>query len=179
MDIYKLKFTQFQMEIFRILCINAGKRINQREISLLLNVSPTSVGNSLDLLKKENLVKIIKEKSNLNIVEINRDNKRTMDLKRAENFKMIIESGLSDFLENIYPGTTIILFGSYSRGDDIYTSDIDLAVIGSKEKNIDLKKFEKILQKEIRINYYPNLKIDQYIKNNLCNGIVLSGGIEL
>ena len=47
MDTYKLKFTRLQNEIFRLFCINAGKILNKREISLILKVSPTAVANSI------------------------------------------------------------------------------------------------------------------------------------
>ena len=91
----------------------------------------------------------------------------------------IYESMLIDFLEDKFLGLTIILFGSYSRGDDISKSDIDIAIIGQK-KEVDLKKFEKILFKKIILNFYPSFTdIHKNLKENLCNGILLSGGIEL
>ena len=66
-----------------------------------------------------------------------------MRLKRADNLKQIYESGLADFLEKEFAGGTIIFFGSYSRGEDMASSDIDIAVIGRKEKQIDLTNFPK------------------------------------
>ena len=74
-----------------------------------------------------------------------KDEQKTIELKRAENLKLISESGLVDFLENEFPGCSIILFGSYSRGDDTTNSDIDIAVIGTKGKKIKLTKFDKLL----------------------------------
>ncbi|MBI5393421.1 nucleotidyltransferase domain-containing protein [Candidatus Woesearchaeota archaeon] len=180
MELYKLKFTTLQLEIFRMLCIKTAKKLNQRELAHFLDVSPTAIAKSLLLLKKEGLILLTKGKTNLNTVELNRNSKKTVELKRAENFKLFVESGIIDYLEDTYPGAAIVLFGSYSRGDDIYSSDIDLAVMGSKEKKIDLLKYEKLLEKEIRINYYNHLnEINKHLKSNICNGIVLSGGFEL
>ncbi|MBL7206624.1 MAG: nucleotidyltransferase domain-containing protein [Candidatus Aenigmarchaeota archaeon] len=181
MDIYKLKFTRLQNEIFRLLCIKAGTELNQREIAKSLNVSPTAISKALKLLKKEKIVKIKKEyKINLSIIELERENPKTMEKKRAENLKMIYESGLADFLENTLPGSTVVLFGSYSRGNDDSSSDIDIAIIGRKEKDINLEEYEKLLEREIRLNFYENLKsVHKNLKENICNGIVLSGGIEL
>ena len=103
-----------------------------------------------------------------------------MQIKRAENLKMIYESGLADFLEKELPGSTIILFGSYSRGEDTIRSDIDIAVIGRKEKHINLDDFEKKLERNISINFYASFKeIHKNLKENLFNGIVLFGGVEL
>lgn len=181
MDTYKLKFTKLQLEVFRLLCIKAGEKLNQRQVAKLLKVSPTAIAKSIPKLEKEKL--IIKEKQknmNLILLMLNRDNKKAMQLKRAENLKLIFESGLSQFLEEELPGATIILFGSYSRGDDTHSSDIDIAAIGRKEKTIKLENFENSLERKIIINFYPSLKeVHKELKENICNGIVLSGGIQL
>ncbi|PIU89407.1 hypothetical protein COS64_00860 [archaeon CG06_land_8_20_14_3_00_37_11] len=103
-----------------------------------------------------------------------------MQLKRADNLKKIYESSLADFLEKEFAGATIILFGSYSRGEDATTSDIDIAVIGRKEKTLNLTQFSRLLERKIIINYYDSWeKIHKHLKENLCNGITLAGGVEL
>lgn len=181
MDIYKLKFTILQLEIFRLLCIKAGEKLNQRQIAKLLKVSPTAIAKSIPKLEKESLIMKEKQKNiNLILLMLNRDSKMAVQLKRAENLKLIYESRLNEFLEEELPGATIILFGSYSRGDDTSSSDIDIAVIGRKEKEIRLENFEKLLERKIILNFYPSLKeIYKELKENICNGIVLSGGMEL
>ncbi len=179
MDLYKLNFTVLQMEIFRLLCIKTGQKFNQRELATLLSVSPTAIAKSLPSLQKEGLLLLTKGKTNLNSIELNRKNRKTLELKRAENFVLFTQSNIVEYLEEKYPGCSIILFGSYARGDDLYTSDIDLAIIGAKEKKLDLTSFEKMLEKEIRINYYEHLRdINPHLKINLYNGIVLAGGFE-
>ena len=180
MDTYKLKFTQLQMEIFRLLCVKAGEQLNQRRVAKFLKVSPTAVAKALPPLEKEGLAKITRSRNmNLTLIELNRDN-QTMLLKRAENLKLIYEVGLSKFLEDNFPGTTIILFGSYSRGEDTIKSDMDITIIGGKEKDIDLSDFEKRLEREISIEYYKSFKdMRKEFKENLCNGIVLAGGVSL
>jgi len=181
MDMYKLKFTKLQNEIFRLLCIKAGNSLNQREIAKLLKVSPTAVSKALPLLGKEGVVKIEKMKSmNLKAIELNRDDERAIDFKRVENLKMIYESGIVKLLEDSFLGAAIILFGSYSRGDDVASSDIDIAVIGCKEKEKELDKFEKLFEREIIINFYDNWKeIHKNLRDNILNGIVFSGSVDL
>lgn len=187
MDTYKLKWTRLQAEIFRLLCIKAGASLNLREIARSLEKSPTAVSNALKDLEKEEIVKVKKDRNiNLLSIGLNRDNRRVMQLKRAENLKLIYESGLADFLEEKFPGCTIILFGSYSKGDDIWReieserSDIDIAIIGSKRKDIDLTKFDKLLERTVFLHFYESWnKIDRHLRNNILNGIVLIGGVEL
>ena len=181
MDIYKLKFTRLQNEIFRLLCIKAGEKLNQRQTAKLLKVSPTAIAKSLQNMKEEDLIKIQKDKDmNLVYIELNRESEKAISLKRVENLKIIYESGLNTYLAEMLPGATIILFGSYSRGDDIVSSDIDIAIIGRKRKEINIERFEKILEREIILQFYDSLKdIHKNLKNNILNGVLLEGSITL
>tara|TARA_Y100000296_G_C5172602_1_gene258128 strand:- start:1995 stop:2534 length:540 start_codon:yes stop_codon:yes gene_type:complete len=178
---YKLKFTKLQNEIFRLFCIKAGMSLNQRKIAKILKVSPTAISNALPLLNKEKLIKIDKSKEmNLSLVQFNRDNVNAINLKRIENLKLIYESGLVNFLFELFPGAIIILFGSYSKGEDTTESDIDIAIIGVKEKDIDLIQFDKCLERTININFYSSFKkIHKHLRDNLLNGILISGSIDI
>ena len=179
MDIYKLKWTILEQEIFSLLCIRAGERLSQREVAKILNVSPTAVSNSTKKLKDSNLIKIEKTKT-INFISFNRDEQKAMDLKRGENMKNIYLSGLSDYLEKELAGATVIVFGSYSNGEDTNTSDIDIAVIERKDKMLELEKYEKTLNRKINVNFYDSWKkIHENLKNNILNGILLHGGVEL
>lgn len=188
MDMYQLKWTRLQAKIFRLLCIRAGQSFNIRSLARLLKVSPTAVSKSLLELKKEDSIKLEKSKTmNLISIEFNRDNDKLINLKRVENLRMLYESGLDKFLENNFPACTIILFGSYSKGEDIWfgetddrSSDIDIAIIGTKGKEIDLTEFNKMLERVISINFYKSWdNIHKYLKNNILNGIILSGSVDL
>src|SRR3989344_1055275 len=178
---YKLKLTNLQQEILKLLFVKAGISLNQRQIANYLEVSPPAVMKALPGLEAESLIKIEQDKDTKRwSVQLNRDNHKVMQLKRVDNLKQIYETGLADFLEKEFAGASIILFGSYSRGEDIINSDIDFAVIGRKDKIIDITNYEKLLERKININFYISFKnIHKNLKENLCNGIVLSGGIEL
>lgn len=179
MDIYKIKWTSLQTEIFSLLCLKAGEKLSQREIAKILEISPTAVANSIKDLKNNQFIKVEKTKT-INFVSFNRDEEKAIELKRVENLRNIYILGLSDFLRKEFAGATIILFGSYSIGEDTNTSDIDIAVIGRKDKMIELEKYEKILNRKININFYDSWKnIHKHLKNNILNGILLWGGVEL
>ncbi len=181
MDMYKVKWTQSQAEIFRLCCIKVGMSLNLREIAKALKKTPTAVSNALGELKKEGIINVEKSpRINLLSIQLNRDNSRAIGLKRIENLKMIYESGLVDFLKEKFPGCTIILFGSYSKGEDTIKSDIDIAVIGAKEKGLDLAKFDKLLERETTPNFYLSFNaIHKHLLDNILNGILLNGGVEL
>ena len=180
-DMYKHRLTLLQQDILRLLFLRFGETLNQRAISKKINVSATAVMKALPEMQKQNLILIKKDKESKRLsIEINGENNLLIQLKRAENLKLVCCSGLSEFLENNFLGATIILFGSYSRGEDTIKSDIDIAIIGRKEKKISLEKFENELQREIRINFYESFKrIEENLKNNLLNGIILSGSVQL
>ena len=176
MDMYKLKFTKLQNEILRLLCIKAGTLLNQRGIARILKVSPTAIAKALPLLKKEKLIKTERIKDlNFISVKLDRTYSKTISFKRTENLKLIYESGLIQFLTNEFPGCDVILFGSYSRGEDTIDSDIDLAIIGSKGKDMDLTKFDELFERTIRIQYFLDLKKikNKNLKSNILRGIIL------
>ncbi len=188
MDIYQIKWTRLQWEIFRLLCIKSGQGLNLRKMARLLDKSPTAVSNAIRRLEIEKYIKIKKaDNMNLLYIELNRDNREVINMKRVENLRLVYESGLVNFLWENFPGTAIVLFGSYSRGEDVWVgseegpkSDIDIAVIGTKSKNIVLNEFEDKLERNISVNFYLSLKeIHKHLKDSIVNGIVLSGGIEL
>src|SRR3989338_5718120 len=145
-NIYKLKLTKLQQEILRLLYVKTGISLNQRQISRILEVTQPAIMKALPELEKENLIKIKQDKETKRwSIELNSDHHMVMQLKRVDNLRQIYETGLADFLEKEFAGATIILFGSYSKGEDIINWDIDIAVIGRKEKEIDVSRFEKEL----------------------------------
>ena len=177
----KPELTNLQQGILELLFKRAGTSLNQNQIAKLLKVSQPAVTKAIPLLEKLEFIKIQKDKETKRwSISLNTNNHKVVQLKRVNNLKQIYETGLADFLEKEFAGATIILFGSYSGGEDIFNSDIDIAIIGRKEKNIDLKKFEDLLERKINLNFYSSFKdIHKNLKENLANGIVLTGSFEL
>ncbi len=180
-NIYKLKLTILQQEILRFLFINNGETFNARDLARNLKVSQTAISKALPSLEELDYIKVQKNKISKRLsINLNTENPLINGLKRSENLKIFYESGLADFLSDNLPGCTIILFGSYSWGDDTINSDIDIAVIGTKKRDLKIERFERILKKKIILQFYPDFKdIHKHLKENLFNGILISGGIEL
>ena len=180
-NIYKLKLTNLQQEILRLFFVKAGISLNARGVARALEVSQPAVSKALPLLEEENLITVDKDKESKRLsIKSNRDNPKVIWLKRADNLKHIYESGLVQFFYDNLPAATIILFGSYAFGEDTINSDIDIAVIGANYKDIDLTKFNKTLERVIIINYFKSFKaIDKHLLNNILNGIVIKGSVEI
>lgn len=133
----------------------------------------------MEKLETESL--IIKQKGELfEGFKANRDNDNFLFYKRISNITKIKESGLLDLLINsIYP-QTIILYGSYLRGEDIEKSDIDFFIVSETKKRLDVEKFEKILNRKIHLIIEDDLKnIPKELKLEIINGLVLHGYLNL
>ena len=149
------------------------KKFHIREISKILKISAPAVSNAVKKLEYDQL--IIHNKGFISEIYAKLDD-NFRKLKRVYNLKRIYESGLEDYLTKEFPLTTIVIFGSYSRGEDIEKSDIDIAVF-NKEKRLDLEIFEKRLNRRINIEFIDFKKVSPELKESIINGIVLSGDI--
>ena len=144
-----------------------------REISREINLAPTSVRNNLNNLLKEKL--IIEKKSNpFDGYIANRDNEELIFFKKTYNLSTLYE--LKKFIESSIHPIAIVMFGSYSRGEDVESSDIDILVLSKIKKNINLENFEKKLERKINLIILKNInELDEIIKKKINNGIALFG----
>ena len=104
-----------------------------------------------------------------------------MIAKRLFNIKLIFESGLLDYIVKEYFNPVIVLFGSYSKGEDVEDSDIDLYIETPKKQEFNLQKFEKILNRKIQVFNYRNIKEvpNHHLSNNIINGTTLNNFLEV
>ena len=164
--------------IERILAVffeNPSRDFHLRELSRVLKLSMPTIISATDKLSREKL--ITKEKGNvLTKVMANRENINFTRHKRLRNLELIYESGLIEYISNSYGHPKcIILFGSFSRGEDTEKSDIDIAVITKKKLNLDFSQYEKVIKRSINLHEADIEKVSREFKANLANGIVMEG----
>lgn len=154
---------------------NPSREFHLRELSRLLKLSMPTIISATDALAKTAL--IIKTKGKvLTTVAANRENVKFVQHKRIYNLEQFYASGLLEYLSDSYNHPKIImLFGSYSKGEDVEKSDVDVAVVTNKKLNLDLSKHEKALGRGISIHEVDFDKVSNEFKANLANGIVLEG----
>lgn len=154
---------------------NPREKLNLKTISKKTNISHMSALRAVNELVNQGFLNIKKTKLE-SIVTLNIE--KTKELRRLYNIKKIIESGLVEYLEKLfeYP-KAIVLFGSYSFGEDNGTGDIDIAVQTKLKKNPNLKLFEKKLNRQIEIFTFDEKTKDE-LKKSICNGFVLRGRIQ-
>ena len=150
-----------------------------REIARQTRLHPNTVLRDVLLLAKESLLLTRKTKAVLE-VRGNRDNPLFTQLKRLSNFRRIMLSGVVEFLNDAYGAPeAILLFGSYSRGEDTKKSDIDLAVVTTREQHLNLSKFESILKRSIHIIEIDLSKVSKNLLTSLANSIILKGYLAI
>lgn len=119
-------------------------------------------------------------------ISCNIDHQYNITRKICYNLQMIYESTiLSTIRQSIPNPVSIILFGSYRKGDDNEESDIDIAVEVIGNEDIKIYELGKLPQFGYRNNVAVNLhvftrnKIDINLFSNIANGIVLEGFLEV
>ena len=141
-----------------------------KEISKRISLAPTSVKKHILELVKEGFI----EKTDKEIFKgylAKRDNQEFIFNKKISNLISLNSSGLIDFLKEHYP-KSIILFGSYNKGEDIETSDIDI-FIDSKKFKPNLEKFEKILKRNIHLIFRE--EAEKSLLESINQGTILFG----
>jgi predicted nucleotidyltransferase len=152
------------------------------EISKKSKLAHTSTKKHLVMLKKQGIIKETIEKKgkrNFPSYTANLDNLLYKQEKRIYNISKIYDSGIIEFLRDKFMPKVIILFGSYSIGEDVEESDIDIFV-ESKKQDIDLSKFEKTLGRKIELHFNENFNnYPKELKNNIINGSIIYGYLEV
>ena len=119
-------------------------------------------------------------------IKANQQSGNFIKSKIIYNLNFIYQSGLIEFLtEHFGNPKSIILFGSFRRGEDFSASDIDIAIETDETeeyKTIGLRilsDFEREIGRKIQIHLFTRKDIDIHVFNNIANGIVLSGFLEV
>lgn len=151
------------------------------DISRTIGLAHTSVKKNLDKLIKFGLILESVEKKGgrrFPLYKANLDNKLFKKYKILYNISAILESKIIEFIEEKLMPKSIVLFGSYQRGEDLEKSDIDL-FIECKKGELDMTLFEKKLGRKIELHFNDNFNsYSKELKNNIINGIVISGFLE-
>lgn len=170
------------IKIASIFFLESNKEHYLKQVSRKSKLAHTSVKKILDELKKQGIIKektYTKGSRKFPVYFADTQNKKYLENKKILNLHNIYISGIIEYLNNKIMPSVIVLFGSYLRAEDTENSDIDL-FIESKEENLDLHKFEKKLGRKIQCHFKENFNdYNPEIKNNIINGHVLSGYLEV
>jgi len=187
-----------RLEDVKIICANEAyqkvlywffsfpyKEISLSKLAKELKISKTSANRAIRLLAKEEFLnKKIVGKSWL--ISCNKIHKYNRTKKIVYNLSMIFNSNIIDIIQRKFKGAkSIILFGSYRKGDDIESSDIDVAVEVLGEESFRIEELGVIKNFGFRKNVLVNLhifsrkSINLNLFSNIANGLILDGFLEV
>ncbi len=150
-----------------------------KEISAKAGLAHTSAKKHLSELKKMPIITETAEKRGKRNFPVYRADLESKPYKNAKKLFNLSEiTRITSFLKDSLAPKSIILFGSYSRGEDIEDSDVDI-FLECKKADVDMKNFEKALKRRIQLHFNPSFKdYPRELRNNIINGILLSGYLE-
>jgi len=160
--------------------VHPAERLRVRQIERAVKVPLPSAIRYAKELEKEGILQS-RDISGIRVFSADRNSKKFIIEKKLYNIKELFNSGLVDYIIKNYSNPAIIIFGSYSKGEDTEKSDIDMYIETPSKNIIELKKFEKVLSRNIQTFIYPDIKKipNPSLANNILNGIVLNGFVEV
>jgi len=174
----------FRESCFRIAELIFGypnKAFHIRKLAKETNLSTTAVVNSISELHKFRIVKV-------NKTDLTTDIRADMEsdsycfYKRVFNLYLLGKYQIISKLKELFRAESIILFGSYAKGEDIEESDVDFLIITKQKLSAgnSVGIFEKQLKRKINLHILPSLeKSSPEFKNAVANGIPLYGYLKV
>ena len=160
--------------------LNPTLKLRVRQIERAVKVPLPSVIRYTKELEEEKVLKS-SEIANITTYSADRTSQQFLLEKKLFNIQQLFSSELIKFLVEKLSNPAVVVFGSYSRGEDIEKSDIDLYIETPSKKKINIEKFEKGLQRKIQVFVYNNIQNveNKELANNIANGITLNGFVEI
>lgn len=181
----QLKLNQGVLSILYWFFAYPEVKITLTELSRKLGISKKTASKVVTDLAKENFL-IIEQIGKSWRIFCNIQHAYNIAYKIGYNLSLVYNSGIiAEIYKKIGNPKAIILFGSYRKGDDIGTSDLDIAVeiLGNEDlKIIPLGTLSQLgFRKNVPVNLhvFSRNKIDLNLFSNIANGIVLDGFLEL
>ncbi len=176
----KRKNISIKEKIREYFFINPMSKLRVREVEKTLKLPLPSVIRYCKELVEEGILITIKT-GNVVFYTADKTNHNFLLEKKIFNIKSLHTSGLVEFLRIELSNPSIIVFGSYAKGEDIEKSDIDLYIETPSKKEINLTEFEKKLKRKIQLFKHNDIREikNKDLINNIINGISLNGFVEV
>ncbi|MBI4155466.1 nucleotidyltransferase domain-containing protein [Candidatus Woesearchaeota archaeon] len=172
-------------KVLEVLFRYPEKEFSLSDLAKEASVAKANIGVILEELQKAGLIHIEKL-TKIWRIKANQTNWSYIRSKIVHNLNFIYKSGLIEFLIDFFKNPkAIILFGSFRKGEDLSNSDIDIAIESEdiKEYQIislkELTEFEKLIGRKIQIHLFNRKNLDLNVFNNIANGIILWGFLEV
>ncbi|MEK6848991.1 MAG: nucleotidyltransferase domain-containing protein [Nanoarchaeota archaeon] len=130
---------------------------------------------------EEGILMHVKKKGQFPHFTAGTNNPYYQSMKRMFALEQLHASGLIPRLLETPSAKTVIVFGSFAKGDWYKDSDIDVFVLGHMT-GFDKHSFERKLNKKIELHVFENRKelgeVKSGLLKNVINGYVVKGQIQ-
>lgn len=171
--------------VLKVLFLYPEKEFSLSDIAKEAKVAKPHIGAILANLEQLGFITIVKL-TKIWRIKANQQSGNFLKSKIVYNLNFIYQSGLVEFLiEHFGNPKAIVLFGSFRKGEDFSTSDIDIAIEDETEEYKTfrlvtlIENFEREIGRKIQIHLFNRKNIDNHVFNNIANGIVLAGFLEV
>ena len=172
-------------KIIEVLFRYPEKEFSLSDLAREAGVAKANIGGILEEFREAGLINIEKL-SKIWRIKSNQTNLLYIKSKIIHNLNFVYKSGLVEFLVDFFKNPkAIVLFGSFRKGEDLSNSDIDIAIETSEANKYEiiglreLVEFEKIIGRKIQIHLFSRENVDIWVFNNIANGILLWGFLEV
>ena len=170
-----------QLKVLSLFLENPHSSYYLRESARILNMDPMTVKRALDFLLKDDLLIRTKEKNRI-LYKANVENPALRHIKISYNLSWLREKNTVDFiLKQMKSVSSIVLFGSFAKGENDKESDVDILTI-SLSKNKPIAKLAKHLGRDTNLVDFTPAQWSNQAKNNkafyldvITDGVLLYG----
>lgn len=155
------------------------------ELAERADVSKSTASRLVKVLADNDIVKL-EDKRIIFRIAANIESPEFIKRKIAFNLKTIYNSDIVEFLDQTFGHPkAILLCGSFRYGQDKSTSDIDFAIEVLEDVEMEsvrpegIEEYEKVFGRHLQVHRFNRNKIDPRVFNEIGNGIVLAGFLEV
>lgn len=160
------------------------KEFSLSDLAKESGVAKPHIGKIIEKLRKLGFIQVTKL-TKIWRIKANQGNWFFIRNKIVYNLNYVYQSGLVEYLIDHYnKPRSIILFGSFRKGEDNSDSDIDIAIEDSRKDYLvirlgALEDFERMTGRKINLHLFNRKTVDINVFNNIANGILLFGFLEV
>jgi predicted nucleotidyltransferase len=173
-----------RQSVLNILFRYPEKEFSLSDLAKEAGVAKANIGHILDELIRNDLIEV-KKLTKIWRIKAKQQSWYFIRNKIIHNMNFIYNSGIVEFIyEHFKHPKAIVLFGSFRKGEDISESDIDIAIERDEGEYVvtrlkELSEFENLIKRRIHIHLFNRKNVDINVFNNIANGIVLMGFLEV
>tara|TARA_Y100000310_G_C20597790_1_gene771398 strand:- start:799 stop:1383 length:585 start_codon:yes stop_codon:yes gene_type:complete len=174
-----------RLKVASVLFDYPEKEFSLSELAKEAGVAKANIGSILDELLDAEFI-TLKKLSKIWRIQANQTNTHFVKSKIIYNLSKIYDSSLDEFLNQHFKNPrAIIVFGSFRKGEDLSTSDIDIAIEDTSFKDYAVRFLPELAEYEqhfngrkIQVHTFNKDIIGEDQLNSMANGIVLLGYLQ-